>query len=154
MSDRDDKKRNENDLAEIRSLIGDTDTGGFSLEDILAEYGSGKVPGRPQVEKSIRSQTRKGRSEKPAFFIAGRFFAEIPVICAGTGFTALFPSCLPAVHAFPAFQPMIPPRRNMGIYIEMRITATRRPTRRIRAGSSSAPMRLIRNSSSSVSTSP
>ena len=33
MSDRDDKKRNEDDLAEIRSLIGDTDTGGFSLED-------------------------------------------------------------------------------------------------------------------------
>ncbi len=70
MSDRDDKKRNEDDLAEIRSLIGDTDTGGFSLEDILAEYGSGKVPGRAQVEKSIRSQTRKGRSEKPAFFIS------------------------------------------------------------------------------------
>ena len=46
MSDRDDKKRNEDDLAEIRSLIGDTDTGGFSLEDILAEYGSGKFPGR------------------------------------------------------------------------------------------------------------
>ena len=115
---------------------------------------SGKVPGRAQVEKSIRSQTRKGRSEKPAFFIAGRFFAEIPVICAGTGFTALFPSCLPAVHPFPAFHPMIPPSRNMGIYIEMRITATRRPTRRIRAGSSSDPMRLIRNSSSSVSTSP
>ena len=49
MSDRDDKKRNEDDLAEIRSLIGDTDTGGFSLEDILAEYGSGKVPGRGAV---------------------------------------------------------------------------------------------------------
>jgi hypothetical protein len=31
---------------------------------------SGKVPGRAQVEKSIRSQTRKGRSEKPAFFIS------------------------------------------------------------------------------------
>lgn len=42
MSDRDDKKRNEDDLAEIRSLIGDTDTGGFSLEDILAEYGSAR----------------------------------------------------------------------------------------------------------------
>ena len=45
MSDLDDKKRNEDDLAEIRSLIGDTDTGGFSLEDILAEYWSGKFPG-------------------------------------------------------------------------------------------------------------
>ena len=49
MSDRDEKKQNKDDLAEIRSLIGDTDTGGFSLEDILAEYGSGKFPGRGAV---------------------------------------------------------------------------------------------------------
>lgn len=67
MSDRDDKKRNEDDLAEIRSLIGDTDTGGFSLEDILAEYGSGKVPGRgavpvpPKKSGSRRDLTCPGR---------------------------------------------------------------------------------------------
>lgn len=59
MSDRDDKKRNEDDLAEIRSLIGDTDTGGFSLEDILAEYGSGKVPG------GVRSLFPPKRSGSP-----------------------------------------------------------------------------------------
>ena len=63
MSDRDDKKRNEDDLAEIRSLIGDTDTGGFSLEDILAEYGSAGVRSLfpPKRSGSRRDLTCPGR---------------------------------------------------------------------------------------------
>ena len=39
MSDRKDEKLNNGDLREIKSLIGDADSGGFSLDDILAEFG-------------------------------------------------------------------------------------------------------------------
>ena len=44
--------------------------------------------------------------------------------------------------------PIIPPRENIGIYMAIRITATRHPTHRIRAGSSIVPIRLMAYSSS------
>ena len=46
MSDRKDEKLNNGDLREIKSLIGDADSGGFSLDDILAEFG-GNPSARP-----------------------------------------------------------------------------------------------------------
>lgn len=45
MSDRKDEKLNNGDLREIKSLIGDADSGGFSLDDILAEFGGTPPPG-------------------------------------------------------------------------------------------------------------
>ena len=53
MSDRKDEKLNNGDLREIKSLIGDADSGDFSLDDILAEFGGnpsarpGGIPVRP-----------------------------------------------------------------------------------------------------------
>lgn len=44
MSDRK-KQLNNDDLLEVKSLIGDADGEQFSLDDILAEYGSGKLAG-------------------------------------------------------------------------------------------------------------
>ena len=45
MSDRNDEKLNQdNELAKLRSLIGDADGGSYSLDDILTEYSSHKLP--------------------------------------------------------------------------------------------------------------
>ncbi|MBO5918028.1 MAG: hypothetical protein J6Q14_04610, partial [Oscillospiraceae bacterium] len=45
MSERKDKKLNQDDeLAQLRSLIGDADSGSYSLDDILSEYSSHKLP--------------------------------------------------------------------------------------------------------------
>ena len=49
MRDRDPKKLNKDDLAEVKSLIGDAEPGSFTLEDILAEYGGRKGPRRSAV---------------------------------------------------------------------------------------------------------
>ena len=49
MRKRDEKKLNNDDLAELKSLIGDAEAGSFSLDDILAEYGSGRDTGRGAV---------------------------------------------------------------------------------------------------------
>ena len=49
MSDRDKKKLNKDDLAQVRSLIGEAEGEGFSLDDILAEFGSGRPAGRGAV---------------------------------------------------------------------------------------------------------
>lgn len=49
MSDKNKTQLNNDDLAQFKSLIGDTDSGSFSLDDILAEYGSGKNTGRGAV---------------------------------------------------------------------------------------------------------
>jgi len=51
MSDRR-KKLNNDDLAQYRSLIGEADGSDFSLDDILAEYGSGRTTGRGAVPVS------------------------------------------------------------------------------------------------------
>ena len=40
MRDRDPKQLNKDDLAEFKSLIGDAGPGSFTVEDILAEYGT------------------------------------------------------------------------------------------------------------------
>ena len=49
MSDRKDKQLNNDDLKEVKSLIGDVSGDEFSLDDILAEDGSGKSTGRGAV---------------------------------------------------------------------------------------------------------
>ena len=49
MSDHKDTKQNKDELAQVRSLIGDAEDGDFSLDDILAEYGSQKKTGRGAV---------------------------------------------------------------------------------------------------------
>ena len=56
MRDRDPKKLNKDDLAEVKSLIGDAEPGSFTLEDILAEYGGRKGPRRSAVPVSVRPQ--------------------------------------------------------------------------------------------------
>lgn len=67
MSDRKDEKLNNGDLREIKSLIGDADSGGFSLDDILAEFGGnpsarpGGIPVRPKRD------SRDGRDKVVAF---------------------------------------------------------------------------------------
>ena len=49
MSDRKDEQLNNDDLGEVKSLIGDARGDEFSLDDILAEFGSGKHLGRGAV---------------------------------------------------------------------------------------------------------
>lgn len=52
MSDKD-KKLNKGELIDIKSLIGDADGGGFSLDDIMAEYGHPAPP--PEDEKRFNT---------------------------------------------------------------------------------------------------
>lgn len=50
MSDREDKKLNLGDeLADVKSLIAGAEDGGFSLDDILAEYGVKSPAGRSAI---------------------------------------------------------------------------------------------------------
>ena len=55
MSDRKKEQLNNDDLAQVKSLIGDAQWDQFSLDDILAEFGSGKLPGRGAVPVSTPS---------------------------------------------------------------------------------------------------
>ena len=66
MRDRDPKKLNKDDLAEVKSLIGDAEPGSFTLEDILAEYGGRKGPRRSAVPVFVRPQgsCRDGEAER------------------------------------------------------------------------------------------
>ncbi len=52
MSDHKKQKLNNDDLNQVKSLIGDARGDQFSLDDILAEFGSGKLPGRGAVPLS------------------------------------------------------------------------------------------------------
>ena len=52
MSDRDKLQSNNDDLKDVKSLIGDADSSLFSLDDILAEYGSRRTTGRGAVPVS------------------------------------------------------------------------------------------------------
>ena len=54
MSDKD-KKLNKGELIDIKSLIGDADGGGYSLDDILAEFGHPAPP--PEAESEERFNT-------------------------------------------------------------------------------------------------
>lgn len=56
MSDRDKKQLNNDELKEVKSLIGDASGDGFSLDDILAEYGSGRTTGRGAVPVAPREE--------------------------------------------------------------------------------------------------
>ena len=60
MSDRKKQKLNNDDLAQVKSLIGDARGEQFSLDDILAEFGSGKLPGRGAVPLSPPSADPEG----------------------------------------------------------------------------------------------
>ena len=59
MSDRNKKQQNNDELKKVHSLIGDADGKDFSLDDILAEYGSGKGDGHGAVPLP----TRPGQEE-------------------------------------------------------------------------------------------
>lgn len=56
MSDRKKRESNIDDLTQFKSLIGDAQGDQFSLDDILAEYGSGKLPGRGAVPVKPREE--------------------------------------------------------------------------------------------------
>ena len=65
MSDREDKKLNLGDeLADVKSLIAGAEDGGFSLDDILAEYGVKSPPGRSAIP--LRPSPPGGRRPRPA----------------------------------------------------------------------------------------
>ena len=59
MGDRDKKKLNNEELQQVKTLIGDADGEGFSLDDILAEYGSGRSGGRGAVPVKAREAGRR-----------------------------------------------------------------------------------------------
>ncbi len=57
-----DTKQNQDDLLDVKSLIGDADGGGFTLDDILAEYGHPSAPregpkGEPEEDPEARFNT-------------------------------------------------------------------------------------------------
>ncbi|MBQ8800992.1 MAG: hypothetical protein IJZ52_01735 [Clostridium sp.] len=60
MSDRDTKKpNNPDDLADVKSLIGNADAGDFELDDILAEYGVAPNDGHGAIPVTSPEQTQK-----------------------------------------------------------------------------------------------
>ena len=59
MRDRDPKQLNKDDLAEFKSLIGDAGPGSFTVEDILAEYGTKRKTQRTAVPLPARPGTEK-----------------------------------------------------------------------------------------------
>jgi hypothetical protein len=62
MRDRD-EKLNKNELVDIRSLIGDADSGGFTLDEIMSEYGRG--PRRPRPAKGGKVVAFPGTPSPP-----------------------------------------------------------------------------------------
>ena len=62
MSDREKKQFNSDDLSDVKALIGDAQAGSYSLDDILAEYGTRRstqrsaVPVRPAVPAASRGK--------------------------------------------------------------------------------------------------
>ncbi len=77
MDDREAKQLNKDDLAEVKSLIGDAQAGPFTLDDILAEYGtkrstqrsavpvSGKVEAEPPQPEAQTPQPPAAKEDKP-----------------------------------------------------------------------------------------
>ena len=63
MSDQE-KKKNKGDLIDIKSLIGDADGGGYSLDDIMAEYGH---PTKPEPPRSQPARCLKPGGKVVAF---------------------------------------------------------------------------------------
>ena len=61
MSDRDERQSNNDELIDMKSLIADADGGDFALDDILAEFGSGKPLGRGAVP--VKSQAEENEPE-------------------------------------------------------------------------------------------
>ena len=78
MSDRD-KKQNNGDLIDIKSLIGDADGGDYSLDDIMAEYG--RAPAPPEEDEArfntidLSKIPRPARQGPPASPAQGRVVA-------------------------------------------------------------------------------
>lgn len=60
MSDKDKKQSNNEELTDVKLLIADAEEGDFALDDILAEFGSGKPLGRGAVPVKSREE-EKGR---------------------------------------------------------------------------------------------
>ena len=60
MSDHDKRKSNNDDLKDVKSLIGDATGADFDLDDILAEYGSGKSRDRGAVPVVSREKEQGG----------------------------------------------------------------------------------------------
>ena len=56
MSDRDKRQLHNDDLRDVKSLIGDATGAEFDLDDILAEYGSGKSRGRGAVPVATKEK--------------------------------------------------------------------------------------------------
>ncbi len=65
MSDRKDEKLNNDDLREVKSLIGDAEEGEFSLDDILAEFGGRASHGRGALPVSLQKIQEKPGPDLP-----------------------------------------------------------------------------------------
>ena len=64
MSDhKEDTQLNNDELAQVRSLIGNADSGDFTLDDILAEYGASSESSPTFRPKAERTQETKGASD-------------------------------------------------------------------------------------------
>ena len=64
MSDRKKEKLNNDDLSQVKSLIGDARGEDFSLDDILAEYGTKREPEPEAVPRRIVPQPKPQEPEK------------------------------------------------------------------------------------------
>ena len=65
MSDKDKKQSNNDELMDVKSLVADADGGDFALDDILAEFGSGKPVGRGAVPVQSRAEEKGPELDLP-----------------------------------------------------------------------------------------
>ena len=81
MGDKKKRQLNNDDLSQVKSLIGDATGDGFSLDEILAEYGSGRSSGRgavPVEEHPVRREksSRRGHMQRSAPVETAPLFGE------------------------------------------------------------------------------
>ena len=89
------KETNKGDLIDVKSLIGDADGAGYSLDDIMAEYGH---PSPPPEEKRLPAGEERFNTIEWAKISKGR-----------TRPAASKPPCSGGqVVAFPGSQPVLP----------------------------------------------
>ncbi len=65
MDEREDKKMNTSDLADVKKLIGSADGAGFSLDEILAEYGRGPKPKVVAFPGAVAAPPEDAPDEEP-----------------------------------------------------------------------------------------
>ena len=71
MGDRDPKQLNKDDLAEVKSLIGDASPGSFTLEDILAEYHEARTPQPSAVPRPVHPRAKEAEpADRPSNVVA------------------------------------------------------------------------------------